>query len=78
MLLRRYILVMFMVVVGTASAQNYGRWETATNIGESSTGDLMLTRCHYQTLGGYEFSIVVRGMCPFSVQVNPETGQVKR
>lgn len=64
--------------VNQAFAQNYGYWEAATFTGQSPTGDAMLTRCSYRTLGGYEFSIIVRGICPFSVQVNPETGQVKR
>ena len=67
-----------LLFASAAYPQNYGRWETATNTGQSSTGDIMLTRCNYQTLGGYEFSIIVRGICPFSVQVNPETGHVKR
>ncbi len=53
------------------------RWESATNVGRESAGDPMLSRCIYQTLGGYRFSMIVRGLCPFTVEVNPETSQVK-
>lgn len=45
--------------------------------GESSTGDPILTKCHYETITGYKFSVVVRGMCPYIVKINPETEQVK-
>ena len=64
----------------TISAQSYAqeRWESATNVTQERTGDAMLTRCIYETLGGYRFSIVVRGLCPFSVKVSPETGEVRK
>ena len=68
---------LFFILSSVSFAQ--GRWERATNIGQERTGDIMLNRCIYQTLGGYQFSIVVRSsVCPFSVQVNPETGQYRR
>lgn len=54
------------------------RYETAMNTGESPTGDYMLNNCHYETIGGYTFSIIVRGVCPAIVRINPETGDVKR
>lgn len=32
----------------------------------------------YKTMGGYSFSIVVRSsFCPYSVDVNPESGRVR-
>jgi len=58
-----------------AGAQD--RWESATNIGQQSAEDPMLTRCSYQTIGGYRFSTISRGVCPFAVEVNPETGKVR-
>ena len=60
-----------------AGANAQGRWESATNTGQESSGDPMLTRCTYQTIGGYRFSSTYRGICPFSVDVNPETGKVR-
>jgi hypothetical protein len=63
---------------GYGTSFNSGdRWESATNMGQESTGDGMLTRCTYQTLGGYNFSTNVRGVCPITVKVNPETRQVR-
>lgn len=60
-----------------AGANAQGRWESAANTGQEGTGDPMLTRCTYQTIGGYRFSSTYRGICPFSVDVNPETGKVR-
>ncbi len=54
-----------------------GRWETATNTGEERTNDIYLTRCFYKTIGGYKFSTTSRGLCRFSVEINPETRQVR-
>ncbi|MCD8245275.1 MAG: hypothetical protein LUD38_16070 [Parabacteroides sp.] len=59
------------------SGSSAGRWESATLAGDAPTGDIMLKRCFYKTLGGYSFSTVRRGICPFTVQVNPETGQYR-
>ena len=55
-----------------------GRWQSAQNIGQETTGDPMLIRCSYQTLGGYRFSTTARGVCPYSVQVDPETREVRQ
>ncbi|MEL1784005.1 hypothetical protein KWD51_13385 [Acinetobacter baumannii] len=53
-------------------------WESASNTGKSATGDLNYTNCFYKTMGGYSFSIVVRSsFCPYSVDVNPESGRVR-
>ncbi|MDO4997635.1 MAG: hypothetical protein Q4E16_03210 [Neisseria sp.] len=61
------------------SASAYAGWESATNTGESETGDWRYTRCHYETLGGFRFSTVIEGrLCPYRVEINPETGQVKK
>lgn len=54
-----------------------GHWESASNTGQSSTGDAMLTRCAYQTIGGYRFTTTSRGVCPFTVEIDPETGKVR-
>lgn len=53
------------------------QWQVATFRSESRTGDIMLVNCHYETIGGYRFSIVTRGSCPVIVKINPESGQVK-
>lgn len=70
--------VIFVVCFCINNAFAQGRWERATNISQSLTGDPMLVKCFYQTLGGFEFSIIVRGICPFSIEINPETGQWKK
>ena len=61
------------------SSVGYGQsgWQSATNVSESSTGDAMLTKCIYETVGGYRFSTTSRGVCKFSIEVNPETSQVR-
>lgn len=54
------------------------RWESATNTGKSSTGDMNYTNCFYKTMGGYSFRIVVNSsFCPYSVEINPESGRVR-
>jgi hypothetical protein len=54
------------------------RWESATNTGKSSTGDMNYTNCFYKTMGGYSFGIVVNSsFCPYSVNINPESGRVR-
>jgi hypothetical protein len=73
-----FVIIVASLSIASSVALAQGRWENATNVGEESTGDFMLTRCIYETLGGYRFSIISRGICPFSVSVNPETGQVRR
>lgn len=72
---RRLLLVAMFLMAQTAMAQ--GRWESATNTGQEATGDSMITRCSYQTLGGFRFSTTYRGLCPFTVDVNAETGKVR-
>ena len=73
---RKAAILLFLCASISAIAQN--QWESAANVGQQPTGDLMLTRCSYRTIGGYSFSIVVRSsVCPFRVEVNPETGQVR-
>jgi len=74
-LFRLFLLFFLPALVSVANAQ--GRWEFATNSGQENTGDPLLTRCAYQTIGGYRFSATYRGLCPFSVEVNPETGKVR-
>jgi hypothetical protein len=54
----------------------YAQWQSATNTGKASTGDYSINKCLYRTYGGYEFSVNHRGGCPFSVDVNPESGEV--
>ena len=74
-MLRRAFVLALLLVGSSVMAQ--GRWESATNTGQEATGDAMLTRCNYQTLGGFRFSATFRGLCPFTVEVNPETGRVR-
>ena len=62
---------------GASTNTSRERWENATNVGQEPTGDAFINRCTYQTLGGYRFSTDQRGICKFTVQVNPESGQVK-
>src|ERR1700682_6213258 len=64
-------------LVTAPSAYSKGGWEGATNTGSERTADAMLTRCTYQTLGGFRFSTTSRGLCAFSVEVNPDTGKVE-
>ncbi|MDC2825031.1 hypothetical protein PHA51_03120 [Rodentibacter pneumotropicus] len=53
-------------------------WERGTSVDEQETGDWRYTKCIYETLGGFRFSMINKGLCPFSVEVNPETGQVRK
>lgn len=67
---------LMLLVIGLASSNMvFADWESATNTGQSETGDYRYTRCHYETLMGFRFSIVVQGFCPLSIQFNPETQQ---
>ena len=73
------VVVFVFMFVSTVFAFGIDGWEHATNTGSESTGDIFLTRCNYQTLMGYQFSIIVRNsICPFSIEVNPETGQWRK
>lgn len=74
MLIRAMIFVMALV---SFSKVAYGGWESALCVGQESTGDGLINRCKYLTGKGYQFSINNRGVCPQSVEVNPETGSVK-
>jgi hypothetical protein len=71
-------LVIALALLGAAAVQAAGRFEPASLQGEQETGDPLLRRCVYQTLGGYRFSVVMRSLCPITVRVNPETGEVLR
>ena len=79
-IMRKLVIVFFVLGFSALSSSAFaqGQWENAYNEGQESTGDMMLTKCIYKTIGGFSFSIIVRGMCPYSVNVNPETGQVQR
>ena len=54
-------------------------WQSARNIGSNETGDYSIKNCLYRTIGGFLFSINRTDfrICPYSVQVNPTTGQVR-
>lgn len=52
-------------------------WEMATSVGQEKTGDIMLTRCIFQTLGGYRFAITQKGLCPTTVEINHASGMAR-
>ena len=54
-----------------------GAFELAYSTGEQRTGDSFITRCNYQTSGGFRFAINSRSSCPFSVEVDPISGRVR-
>jgi len=61
----------------TAFAQ--ASWEVATLVDNVTTDSPESIRCVYQTLGGNRYSIIVNGnLCPLTVTVNTETGEVER
>lgn len=60
-----------------SSGGSGGRWQSASLQGTEPTGDVFITRCRYRTLGGFEFHTNTRGICKISVQVNPETMEVR-
>jgi hypothetical protein len=74
-------LAMLLVLAGLAqSVTRAADWQMATLTGAESA-DAGHMRCHYRALSGYEFSIVSTlgvNACPASVQVDLETGQVRR
>ena len=53
-------------------------WERAIFTGESEAAGVAHLKCYYRSISGYEFSIIVKGMCPGMVHVNPETGDVRQ
>lgn len=61
------------VVAGAAMAE----FEYATYQGNDMPVGTT-TRCYYRSMSGFEFSINVKGACPGSVQVDSETGQVRK
>ena len=54
-------------------------WQSARNIGSNETGDYSIKNCLYRTVTGFSFSMNRTNfrICPYSVQVNPTTGQVR-
>lgn len=53
-------------------------WMHATNISQAFTGDTRILRCIYRADGGYTFSVDLRATsCPGTVEVNPETREVR-
>ena len=76
--LKVVVLTCCMSLFAMNSFADYG-WESARLVDTQDTGDYSLKRCIYETLRGYQFAMINRGIsCPFTVQVNPETGQVKK
>lgn len=54
------------------------RWDSATLTTEMNTGDHSIKNCSYKTLRGFEFNINIRKyICPYRVQINVESMQVK-
>ena len=53
------------------------QWESAYYQSSQPTGDSNITRCTYETSGGYRFSINSRGYCQGSVEIDPVSGRVK-
>lgn len=73
---------MRIIIIGMVLAMSAGMamadFEYAASVGQDLPVG-MVTRCHYRTLGGYEFSINVKSpICPFQVEVDVETGQVRK
>ena len=68
-----FILLAFAVSQVAAAAN----WELAMFTGDSEEAGAAHLKCHYKANSGYEFSIIVKGMCPGFVYVNPETGEVR-
>lgn len=52
-------------------------WEVAYSTGEQRTGDPSITRCNYQTMGGYRFAVNSRSFCPITVEADPVSGRVR-
>ncbi|MDD6911737.1 hypothetical protein [Actinobacillus minor] len=70
--------IMFLAVGLGTSSMALAEWESAYSSGESDTGDIRYTRCHYETIGGFRFSIIVKGICPVTIEFNPETQQWRK
>ena len=63
---------------GLASAsQAFAYWEYA-NLQEDIPSDGVFHTCVYESPTGYRFSIQNKGFCLGIVQVDPETGRVKK
>ncbi|MCH4246288.1 MAG: hypothetical protein LKF82_00395 [Acinetobacter populi] len=73
-----FVLPFVLMLLSMNSFADY-RWERANLVDTQDTGDYSLKRCIYETYRGYRFAMIHRGYsCPYSVQINPETGQVKK
>ncbi|MDH2926787.1 hypothetical protein FW755_01400 [Lonepinella koalarum] len=59
------------------SSMSLAYWTSASLESERENG-MYYRICNYQTLDGYRFSIQVKGFCPISVRVDPETGQYQK
>lgn len=70
-------ILLLAVVATSAMAQPAYAWDYATNTGSAVAGG-GYTKCFYTTIFGYKFSTVTKGMCPYTVQVDPPSGQVKQ
>ncbi|MDD5250168.1 MAG: hypothetical protein PHY45_14375 [Rhodocyclaceae bacterium] len=75
--LRIALSVFYLVLVLAAASSAQERWEAATLVSEERTAPTY-SRCLYQTLDGYRVTVIVSGVCPVTVQVNRETGQVRQ
>lgn len=60
----------------TSAASEEHLYENATLFGQTRTGDISINSCKYATARGYRFAVNYRGICPYSVRVNPETNWV--
>lgn len=70
-------LIAGLLIALTAVTAVAADWEMAMFRASESAGPL-LTRCHYRSAYGYQFTITVRGRpCPGMVEVNLESGQVR-
>ena len=78
--MRCLILALALMSAPVGANAQWGRgWESATlTDSRPLQGVYGAYHCEYRTMGGYEFAIRSRSMCPYSVQINIETGQVRR
>ena len=77
-MVRVLINIILVVVAIPAKAQFGDPWMSATiTTSRPLQGAFGFNQCFYRTLGGYEFSINYNGICPFSVRINIQTGQVR-
>lgn len=70
------IICIFALVLASGSAlaaMEYASYQGREMAGGSNA------RCFYRSMSGYEFAIIVQnGMCPVSVRIDVETGQVEK